>query len=286
MILVTGATGTVGREVLRLLVARGAAVRAMTRNPANVPGSLGVDIARADFDDSASLRAAVAGAERVFLLTAPASPATHHDVALLDAAVAAGVSRVVKLSAIGTGETDAHGREVGAWHRRAEEAVRASPMAWTVLRPSSFASNTLHWAAPIRSGNPIPNLTGDGRQGVIDPRDVAAVAVEALTCSAHTGQTYTLTGPELLAVPDQAAQLQRLLGTAVTTVDMPLDVARKEMLASGMDTSAVDVIITGSGWARAGHNAILTDDVPRLLGRPATSFEAWALDHLDTFTGA
>lgn len=284
MILVTGATGTVGREVVRLLVARGAAVRAMTRNPANVPASLGVDIARADFDDSASLRAAVAGVESVFLLTAPASPSPHHDVALLEAAVAAGVRRVVKLSAIGTGETDDHNRTVGAWHQQAERAVRTSGIAWTVLRPSAFASNTLYWAPAIRSGTPVRNLTGNGRQGVVDPRDVAAVAVEALVSCAHAGQTYTLTGPDLLAVPDQAAQLERLLGSPVTTIDVPLDVVRNEMVASGLDSSVVDVIVTGSGWARAGRNAVLTEDVHQLLGRPATSFEAWALDHLDTFT--
>ncbi|MCL9758752.1 hypothetical protein [Frankia sp. AiPa1] len=150
---------------------------------------------------------------------------------------------------------------------------------------SAFASNTLYWAPAIRSGNPVRNLTGNSGQGVIDPRDVAAVAVEALTSSAHAGQTYTLTGPDPLAVPDQAARLQQLLGSPVTTVDVPLDVARDEMLAAGMDSSAVDAIITGSRWARAGRSAVLTDDVARLLKRPATSFEAWALDHLDAFTG-
>lgn len=112
----------------------------------------------------------------------------------------------------------------------------------------------------------------------------SVMRVRRCRSSAHAGQTYTLTGPDLLAVPDQAAALQRLLGRPVTTVDLPLDVAREEMLASGMGSSVVDVILTGSGWARAGHNAVLTDDVPRLLGRPATSFEAWALDHLDALT--
>ncbi|OHV31937.1 MULTISPECIES: NAD(P)H-binding protein [Pseudofrankia] len=281
MILVTGATGTVGREVLRLLAARGEAVRAMTRDPARIPTSLGVDIAQADFDDPASLPPAVAGADSVFLLTAPASPSPHHDMALLDAAAAAGVGRIVKLSAIGTGEIDDHNRTVGAWHQRAEWAVRDSGMAWTVLRPSTFASNVLHWAQPIESGNPAPNLTGDGKQGVVDPRDVAAVAVETLLSSAHAGRTYTLTGPDLLTVPDQASQLQELLGHPVTAVDVPLDIARDQMLASGIDSSVVDVVITGSRWARAGHNAILTDDVTRLLKRPATSFRTWAHDHLD-----
>jgi uncharacterized protein YbjT (DUF2867 family) len=168
----------------------------MTRDPARVRPSRGVDVVRADFDDPASLRRATAGTEAVFLLTAPATPTPRHDLALLDAARAAGTTRVVKVSAIGTGETGEGNQAVGAWHLLAERAVQASGMAWTLLRPSVFASNTLHWADAIRAGDPVPNLTGRGRQGVVDPRDVAAVAAEALTSpSHHTGQTYTLTGP-------------------------------------------------------------------------------------------
>jgi uncharacterized protein YbjT (DUF2867 family) len=284
MILITGATGTVGSEVLRLLTATGAPVRAMTRNPARLRSPYALDVVRADFDDPASLRRATAGAEAVFLLTAPAAPTPRHDLALLDAARAAGTSRIVKLSAIGTGETDDHGRTVGAWHQLAEQAVQASGLAWTLLRPSLFASNTLHWADPVKAGTPVPNLTGHATQGVIDPRDVAAVAAEALTSpTTHTGQTYTLTGPDLLSVPDQAAQLADLLGHPVTTADVTPEAARSQLLASGMNPAAVDTALTGITWARAGHNALLTDDVATILGRPPTSFAAWARDHLDSF---
>lgn len=266
MILITGASGTVGSKVVRQLTAGGHEVRAMTRTGTGF---------RADFDDPESLRRAVSGARAVFLLTAPAVPGIGHDVALLDAARAAGVATVVKLSAIGTGEVF-EGRTVGAWHLAAEEAVRASAPEWTILRPSSFASNCLGWDTT----KPVPNLTGTGRQGVIDPEDVAAVAVAALTRPGHEGRTYTLTGPELLDVPEQARRLSVALGRTIETVDVPPAAARQAMLASGMPEAAVEAIILGSAWARAGHNAVLTDDVPTVLARPARSFADWASGHL------
>ena len=269
MILVTGATGTVGRRVVRGLRERGHEVRAMTRSGTGF---------RADFDDPASLRRAVAGVRAVFLLTAPASPTADHDLALLEAAGAAGVASVVKLSAIGTGERFGDA-VVGSWHLAAEEAVRASGLVWTVLRPSSFATNCLSWA-----GSPVPNLTGAGKQGVIDPSDVAEVAVAALTGPGHEGRTYTLTGPELLDVPAQAARLSEAIGVPIGTVDVPLEDARRAMLARGTPAAAVEATIVGSAWARAGHNAVLTEDVPAVLGRPAGSFTAWARRHREAFS--
>jgi uncharacterized protein YbjT (DUF2867 family) len=283
MLLITGATGTVGGEVLRLLVGKGQPVRAMTRDRARLPASAGYDVVQADYEDPDSLRRAVDGVETVFLLTAPEFPTARHDTAMLDAARSTGVARVVRLSAIGSGEIVDGDKILGAWHARAEQAVRSSGLAWTLLRPSTFASNVLWWADTINAADPIPNLTGSGVQGVVDPRDVAAVAVETLLSPIHAGQTYTLTGPQLLSVPDQASQLERVLGRPVRTVDEPLDAARRRMLSSGMHESFVDAVLTGSAWVRAGHNAIVTHDVPRILGRPATSFETWAKDHRHAF---
>ena len=286
MILVTGATGTIGKHVVRLLTDNGHAARAMTRSRAGIHPSPGVEVVQADFDHAASLQQAVAGVHAVFLLTAAQVPTPRHDLALLAAARSAGVGSVVKLSAIGTGEPFGADTTVGAWHLLAEQAVRDSGMAWTVLKPSSFASNWLHWADAIAAGSPVQNLTGIGAQGIIDPRDVAAVAVAALTSPGHDSKTYTLTGPELLNVPEQASQLARILERPITTIDVPLETARQQMLASGMQPAAVDATITGSAWARAGHNAVLTDDVTRILRRPATSFRIWAQQHREAFIRA
>jgi uncharacterized protein YbjT (DUF2867 family) len=284
MILVTGATGTVGRHVVRLLQQGGHPARAMTRGrPGHAPPP-GVEVVQADFDVPASLRRAVTGVRAVFLLTAPAAPTPDHDLALLAAARSAGVSSVVKLSAIGTGERFG-AATVGGWHQSAEDAVRSSGLAWTVLRPSSFASNCLHWAPAIRAGMPVHDLTGEGSQGVIDPSDVAAIAVAGLTDPAHAGKTYTLTGPELLRVSDQASQLATVIGRRVVTADLPPDAARQQLLASGMPAAAVDATVLGSAWVRAGHNAVLTDDVEKVLGRPPATFLDWARHHREAFTG-
>jgi uncharacterized protein YbjT (DUF2867 family) len=191
---------------------------------------------------------------------------------------------VVRLSAIGTGEP--HGdRTVGAAHHLADQAVRASELDWTLLRPTTFASNTLWWADAIRAGVPVPNLLGDGWQGIVDPADVAAVAAEVLASPGpdHTGRVHTLTGPELLSVPDQAAILAEALGRPVELVDTPPAVAGERMRADGMDPAAVEQIVTGSSWARAGHNAILTDDVATVLGRPPTPFAMWVQRNLGAF---
>ncbi|MFF2042597.1 NAD(P)H-binding protein [Kitasatospora sp. NPDC058170] len=263
MILVTGATGTIGSHVVRLLTERGLPFRAMSRRER--PGGV-----RADFDDPASLARAVADVDTVFLVTVPPAPTADHDIALVAAARATGVRKIVKLSAIGSGERF-DGATVGAWHLAAEEAIEASGLVWTMLRPASFSSNVLWHRALIQDGEPIPNLTGDSRQAIVDPRDVAAVAVAAMTSGAHDGQRYDLTGPELLTFADQAAILEGVLERPVRITDTNA----LDQLPAGMRT--------GVGWARAGGAAYLTDHVPRVLGRPAGTFEQWARDHREAF---
>ncbi|WP_406153679.1 NAD(P)H-binding protein [Streptomyces sp. NBC_01023] len=282
MILVTGATGTIGTEVVRILAERGERVRAMTRSPqnANLPADA-VQVVRGDFGDRDSLDEAVAGADAVFLLNAPGPWIEQHDLAMLDAVRSHGVGKVVKLSAIGTGEDT--GLRVGGWHLPGERALHDSGAAWTVLRPSSFATNTLHWAATIRAGEPVANLTGDGAQGVIDPRDVAEVAVAALTTPDHAGRTYTLTGPELLSLPDQVSVLRKVLGRPIGIVDVPLDVAKQQMIDAGRDPEFAEAALHGRRFIAEGGNARLTGDVPAVLGRAARTYATWADDHRDAF---
>jgi uncharacterized protein YbjT (DUF2867 family) len=277
MMLITGATGTIGREVVRLLSNRGEEVRAMARDPERVTGAPAV---RGDFDDPETLAAAAAGAEALFLLSAPGPSVAHHDAAMLTAAEKAGVRKVVKVSAIGTGEQTG----VSDWHLPGEQALQSGGMEWTVLRPSSYASNALHWAPMIRSGAAIPNTTGTGEQGVIDPRDIAEVAVRALTSPGHNGAVLTLTGPELLAVPAMATILGTAIGRPLETVDVPLDAYRDGMLAAGMDPAFADTAVNGSRLVAEGGNARLTGDVERALGRPPRTFADWAADHRAAFT--
>lgn len=279
MILVTGATGTIGTELVRILAERGERVRAMTRNPegANLPA----EVVRGDFEDRGSLEGAVAGADAVFLLDAPGPWIERHDLAMLEAVRSGGVAKVVKLSAIGTGE-DAE-LMAGGWHLPGEQALRAGEAAWTILRPSTFAANTLHWAALIRAGQPVANLTGNGTQGVIDPRDVAEVAAEALTTPDHAGRIYTLTGPELLSAPDQVEILRKVLGRPIGIVDVPLSVAKEQMIAAGQDPEFAEGAMAGQRFIAEGGNARLTGDVATVLGRAARSYATWAGDHRAAF---
>ncbi|MBB4911109.1 NAD(P)H-binding protein [Actinophytocola algeriensis] len=272
MILVTGATGTIGGHVARLLTDRGVAFRGMSRN--DLPNGV-----RADFTDPESLATAVAGVEAVFLVTVPPVPSAEHDIALVTAAKAAGVRKIVKLSAIGSGEPF-DGTTVGGWHVAAEEAIAASGLAWTVLRPPSFASNFLQYRELIEASDPLPNVFGAARQPVVDPRDVAAVAVEALLDSAHDGRRYDVTGPELLTFNDQAAILERVLGRPVKTVDVDL---RGQLASFGMPPEAIEQVSVGAAWASAGGTEYVTEHVSRILGRPASTFEQWARDHRAMF---
>jgi uncharacterized protein YbjT (DUF2867 family) len=291
MILITGATGTIGGEVVRQLATTGERVRAMTREPARADLPAGTEVVRADFDDASSLAHAVAGARAVFLATAPGPAVPRHDMAMLAAAGAAGTAKIVKLSAIGTtvaGEAGGPGGrgpvKVGTWHRPGEEAIREADATWTVLRPSEYASNTLRWAPAIRAGAPVPNMTGAGAQGVVDPRDVAAVAAAVLTSSTWDGCVLTLTGPDALSVPDQARLLSQVLGRRVETLDVPPDAARRQLLDSGLDPAFAQVVLDGRAYVAAGHNATVTEDVRRALGRAPRAYAAWAADHRQAFT--
>lgn len=284
MILVTGATGTIGSEVVRQLAARGEKVRAMTRDPAKARMPAGVEVVRGDFLDADSVAAALTGATAVFLVAVLGPADGGRDVRQIEAARTAGVRRIVKLSSIGTGDPD-YG-PFGTWHLPGEQALRDGELEWTILRPSSFASNTLGWAEAISSGRPVPNMTGDGRQGVVDPRDVSEAAVAALTDSGHSGRTYTLTGPEAITVSDQAAAVAAVVGRPVETLDLSPDQIREQLAGSGMDAAAVESVLGGLLFAREGGNTLVTDDVREALGRPARSYREWVEDHKGIFAGA
>jgi uncharacterized protein YbjT (DUF2867 family) len=281
MILVTGATGTIGSEVVRQLAARGAKVRALTREPAKARVPEGVEVVRGDYLDPGSLEGAMSGVTAAFLLGAP-GPDSRHDQNLVAAARAAGVHRLVKLSAIGTGDPDVG--PSGDWHVPGEQAVRDSGTEWTILRPSSFASNTLSWVPAVKEGKPVPNMTGDGLSGVIDPQDVGEVAARVLVDGGHAGRTYTLTGPEAISVPGQAATLASVLGRPIATQDLSPDETRDHLLTVwGFDEAQAAGGVAGTAFVRAGGNAVVTEDVPELLGKPARTYREWAEDHRQAF---
>ncbi|MEU5093562.1 NAD(P)H-binding protein [Streptomyces sp. NPDC020996] len=281
MILVTGATGTIGSEVVRQLAARGEMVRALTRDPAAARTPAGVEAVPGHHRDRASVEAAMAGADAAFLVGVFGPDDGRYDRGLVEAARAAGVRRIVKLSSIGTG--DPRLGVFGTWHLPGEEAVRASGLEWTILRASSFASNTLSWAQAVREGTPVPSMMSDGEQGVVDPRDVSGTAVAALLDGRLAGRTYTLTGPEAISASRQAAVLGEVVGRPVRLYEPTPEERRAGLLAAGLGEAYADSLVVAARFIEEGGNAVVTDDVRETLGRPPRTFRDWAEDHRQAF---
>ena len=206
MILVTGATGNVGGEVVRALTGSGRKVRALTRGGDHPEFPPGVEAAEGDLNDPASLRGALAGAEGVFLLPGYADMA-----GLLAQARRAGVSRVVQLSGMSAGSGDMD-NAVTRYMTESEEAVKDSGMAWTILRPAAFMANLLQWVPQLRAGDLVRAPFAQVRVAMIDPADIGAVAALALSMPGHDGRVYALSGPQSLAAAERVAILGQALG--------------------------------------------------------------------------
>ncbi|KOU20005.1 nucleoside-diphosphate sugar epimerase [Streptomyces sp. WM6372] len=279
MILVTGATGTVGRELVRRLPA-GLAVRVMAREPARVAGApAAAEVVRADYGDPRSLARALDGVKAAFLLTGRVGDDDEHFVR---AAQSAGVRHVVKLSAAAV--ADPHADDlITRWQRATEELLRGSGMDWTLLRPRAFMSNALSWAASIRSDGVVRALYGGSANACVDPRDIAEAAVRALTEDGHAGRAYTLTGPGAISAAEQTAQLAELLGRPLRFEELGPQRARTA-LAARYPREIAEALLASAERQRAGAKAGVDATLPGLLGRPAGTFRGWAEDHLSAFS--
>jgi uncharacterized protein YbjT (DUF2867 family) len=280
MILVTGPTGKVGQALVGALKAKGAAFKALARSDASAKAleAQGVAVVRGDLAD---LGPALQGIDTLFLLSSTADPYPAEAPAVA-AAKAAGVKKVVKLSALGASADAANGFFRG--HARVERLLEESGLAWTSLRPSFFMQNwVLYYAGSIKAGQPIYTNAGQGRMGSIDVRDIADVAVAALTEPGHEGRVYELTGPEPLAMADVAAKLSKLLGRDVDHVPVPDQAAYQAMLGMGMPADYTWSLVTLNQAVRKGAADVSTQTVELVTGHPARSFEAFLQENLAAF---
>jgi uncharacterized protein YbjT (DUF2867 family) len=281
MILVTGATGNIGRELARELDARGAAFRILVRDPARaarlperperIVGDLG---------EPATLTAAFVGVEKLFLLT-PGIGLDHAAFAVA-AAKAAGIGHIVHLSSFHVlGDPMP---AMGRWHHEREEIIRGSGISATFLRPGGFMTNTLDWAQSIREGGYVLDPLGPGRYAPIDPADIAAVAALALTGDGHQGKQYVLTGDEAFTIAEQVRILAEAIGRDIEVREAatPAEAVRSRFPA-GAPKALADAITEGFALLRADTVGFRTDDVRRLLGRRPRRFADWCARNAEAF---
>jgi uncharacterized protein YbjT (DUF2867 family) len=274
--LVTGSRGKVGAALINLLHSQGAPVRAASAAPEKLELPAGVDSVKLDLSDPATFPAALAGATSVFLYAEP----SHIDDFLQQAA-AAGVQHIVLLSSSAVLAPDAAENLIAANHFAVEQALDASPITSTVLRPGAFAGNALQWAWALKSGGPL-SLPYPGSYG--DPLhelDLAETARAALDDPALQGGTYHLTGPEALTFTEQLAILETATGRTFPITRVTPD-AWKEAMADYMPAAFADALL--SYWASTdGTPAPLTHRVEALTGHPARTFTEWAKENADAF---
>ena len=284
MVIVTGAAGRTGGEVVRLLAARGIRVRALVRDPQRTKGLTGpaVEIAVGDLSRPVTLDPAFRGADKLFLASSPdPDVATLHGNAI-DAAKRAGIKHIVRLSAFGASPQS-------PWlllrvHGDADEHLSRSGIAYTILRAQSFFQNTLAYAATVASDGMFAAPTKDGAVGMIDSRDVAQVAAHILASGGHSGRIYDLTGPEPLSHAQVAQRLGAALGREVRYVDVPRETAREAMLGT-MPEWLVDGYLDILGTWSSGKYSEVSDAHERITGKKPRPFDQFAKDFAGAFGG-
>jgi uncharacterized protein YbjT (DUF2867 family) len=282
-ILVTGSTGTVGSEIIRQLAGKGAAVRAAVQATSRTDNieRAGAEPFVVDFTEAQSLRAALEGVERAFLLTPVIPDPAPMTTNFIAAAKAAGLKQVVKLSVLGVdSEADFL---LGKQHRQAERDIADSGIAFTFLRPNFFMQNFLGYES-IKTQGAFYDSSGEARASHVDARDIAAIAVAALTESGHEEKIYDITGPQALSNFEIADMLSEVAGRKIAYVPVSDADARQAMAAAGMPEWLVEALIELIVIKRAGYTEAISADVAPLLGREATAFEQFARDHAEAFS--
>jgi len=280
-VLVTGATGTIGRDVAKQLARKGAAVRAGVRDQAKARKQFGADIALAtfDFEDAASFPGALKGVEKVFLLPPLMSNQVEVANAFVDAAKHGGVRHIVKLSTIGADASPPY--TFGKWHAANEQHIRESGLAFTFLRPNSFMQNFITYFPPHDGTIYLP--WENGKASFVDTRDIAAVAAEALTSDGHEEKTYTPTGPAPLGIAEVASILSETAGREINYVDVPESAARDGMLQAGLPQWQVEPLLELHATNKQKRWTAVTSDVEKVTGTPPTDFAQFARDHAEKF---
>lgn len=274
--LVTGCRGRVGSTLTSLLHQGGHPVRAASRNPAQLSLPAGITSVACDLGDPDTFTAALEGVDSVFLY---AEPSRIDD--FLTAARAAGVEHIVLLSSSSVLAPDAAANPIAASHHAVEEALTASPLTATLLRPGAFAGNAYQWSRAFRDGHPVDLPYPRSETSPIDETDIAEAALAVLTDARLQGAAYHLTGPESLTATEQVELLAAASGSPARVNAVSRDVWKKSV-APFVPEEIAEALLTY--WAATdGSPAEVTGDTEQLTGRPARTFAAWATEHAAAF---
>jgi uncharacterized protein YbjT (DUF2867 family) len=280
-VLISGATGSTGRAMLDALIGRGVPVRAMVREEKDSGGlPAGVQVAVADFDDAASVAAALHGAEQAYLLTPSSERAGEQQRRFADLAAQAGIGHLVVLSQLASSE-DSPVRFL-RYHAEVEEHVRGLGIGYTFLRPNLFFQGLLAFAKAIAARGRFSAPIGDAKVSAIDVRDIAAVATVALTEAGHEGATYTLTGPAAITHHDIAAALSSALGRDIAFGDAAPE-AFAGSLHGILPPWQIDGLLEDYAHYRRGEAAEVTTTVADITGRPPRDIGQFARDYAAAF---
>jgi uncharacterized protein YbjT (DUF2867 family) len=280
VILVTTA-GKVGSETVRLLRQRDIPVRVLVRDEARakILAEAGAEAVIGDLDVPASIDQAMAGISTVVLVS-PAVPAQELNV--VGSAARAGAGHVIKATSKASADSPIARRR---WQAEIEAGLAASGIPHTLLRSNAYMQNVLMLAPAIAHTSSFGSAAGEGRTGMVDARDVAAAAAEiAAAPAAHAGQTYWLTGPDLISNYDVAAVLSTLLGRTITYREITFEANRDAMIRAGVPAPIAEMNAQAFSLTAEGDAEWVTEDVPALLGRPGRTFEQFAADHASAFS--
>jgi uncharacterized protein YbjT (DUF2867 family) len=283
MILITGATGTVGSEVVKRLSAQGIQVRAATRDAgkADTHRLAHVQFVQGDFEDVESIRRACAGVDRAFLLTNSTERTEQQQIAFTRVAQQAGVQHIVKLSQLHA-DASSPGRFL-RYHAAVEAAIRASGLTFTFLRPNLYMQGLLNFRQSIQHKSAFFAAASDARISAVDVRDLADVAVAALTTSQHDHKIYALTGPEALTFAEMARQLSIAVGRTITFVNVPPESMQAALADLGFPPWQADGLLEEFAMYRRGEAAGVESGVREALGRPPRAFHEFARDYAPLF---
>ncbi|MEM9267143.1 MAG: SDR family oxidoreductase [Cyanobacteria bacterium P01_F01_bin.13] len=278
MICITGAGGTVGSEVVKQLELAKVPFRVAYFSKEKVDAALakGMEAVIIDYNRPDTLRAAFQGCDKLFLLGPNALNQTQLELNTVEAAKAVGVQYIVKQSVMGA-EDEAF--SLALIHRPVEQAIEASGMAWTFLRPNSFMQNVVTFMSEtIKTDAAFYSASGEAKIAHVDVRDIAAVAVKALTEPTHAGQAYTLTGPEALTYDDLANELSKVLGRSISHISLSPSDLKHGMLAEGMPDAIADRMLDLERYYREDQASRITNDIKQVTGHDPRRFAQYARD--------